>query len=165
MWLLRQPPTLVPDLEGVRGEIHCGCCPFDHCPNIRPAFETLRSMGFQHLRALLLPNNFAKDGVGQGYAIERGSEREIETSAKVELEAELSDAIGPACGCCISPHDDNRIMNCGVQSPKCTGEADESTPLNVSFFAFAMTSSRSFGATTSKAEVLSLCELRRGRFC
>lgn len=52
--------------------VYCGCCPFEQCPNIRPAFETLRSMGFQHLRVLVLPNNFAKDWVGQGYAAEKG---------------------------------------------------------------------------------------------
>jgi hypothetical protein len=52
--------------------VYCGCCPSDRCPNIRPAFETLHSMGFQHLRVLLLPNNFAKDWVGQGYAYDKG---------------------------------------------------------------------------------------------
>jgi thiosulfate/3-mercaptopyruvate sulfurtransferase len=52
--------------------VYCGCCPIDHCPNIRPAFETLHSMGFQHLRVLVLPNNFAKDWVGQGYAYDKG---------------------------------------------------------------------------------------------
>lgn len=40
--------------------------------NIRPAFEELHSMGFQHLRVLVLPNNFAKDWVDQGYAVEKG---------------------------------------------------------------------------------------------
>ena len=29
-------------------------------------------MGFQHLRVLVLPNNLAKDWVGQGYPIEKG---------------------------------------------------------------------------------------------
>ena len=52
--------------------VYCGCCPLEKCPNIRPAFETLRSMGFQHLRVLVLPNNFAKDWVSQGYAAEKG---------------------------------------------------------------------------------------------
>lgn len=52
--------------------VYCGCCPFEKCPNIRPAFEALRSMGFQHLRVLVLPNNFAKDWVGQGYAYDKG---------------------------------------------------------------------------------------------
>lgn len=52
--------------------VYCGCCPFAHCPNIRPAFEMLRSMGFRHLRVLLLPNSFAKDWAGQGYPVEKG---------------------------------------------------------------------------------------------
>lgn len=52
--------------------VYCGCCPFERCPNIRPAFETLRSMGFQHLRVLALPNDLAKDWVAQGYPIEKG---------------------------------------------------------------------------------------------
>ena len=52
--------------------LYCGCCPFDHCPNIRPAFETLRSMGFKNLRVLVLPNSFAKDWVAQGYAYDKG---------------------------------------------------------------------------------------------
>src|SRR5579859_2195095 len=30
--------------------IYCGCCPFDHCPNIRPAYTTLKEMGFSHVR-------------------------------------------------------------------------------------------------------------------
>jgi hypothetical protein len=58
------------------------------------------------------------------------------------MEVELSDAVGPACGS-ISPYNDNRIMNCA--EPETRGrEADETTLLNVSFFVFAMTSSRSF---------------------
>jgi thiosulfate/3-mercaptopyruvate sulfurtransferase len=52
--------------------VYCGCCPFNVCPNIRPAFEALRSMGFQHLRVLVLPNSFAKDWVAQKYPIEKG---------------------------------------------------------------------------------------------
>src|SRR5512142_885418 len=26
--------------------IYCGCCPWDHCPNVRPALDALRGMGF-----------------------------------------------------------------------------------------------------------------------
>lgn len=52
--------------------VYCGCCPFSRCPNIRPAFEALRAMGFQHLRVLLLPDNFAKDWVVPGYAYDKG---------------------------------------------------------------------------------------------
>jgi thiosulfate/3-mercaptopyruvate sulfurtransferase len=52
--------------------VYCGCCPFEYCPNVRPAFEALQSMGFQHLRVLVLPSSFAKDWVEQGYAFEKG---------------------------------------------------------------------------------------------
>src|SRR5437763_210453 len=26
--------------------IYCGCCPFEHCPNVRPAIDVLKGMGF-----------------------------------------------------------------------------------------------------------------------
>lgn len=52
--------------------IYCGCCPFAHCPNVRPAFTALRDMGFTHLRVLLLPHDFATDWVQPGYPIAKG---------------------------------------------------------------------------------------------
>jgi thiosulfate/3-mercaptopyruvate sulfurtransferase len=51
--------------------IYCGCCPLDHCPNLRPAFVALRDMGFTHLRALLIPTNFYTDWVKPGYAYKK----------------------------------------------------------------------------------------------
>jgi len=51
--------------------IYCGCCPLDHCPNLRPAFVALRDMGFTHLRALLIPTNFYTDWVKPGYPYEK----------------------------------------------------------------------------------------------
>ena len=53
--------------------IYCGCCPFDHCPNIRPAFVALREMGFTNLRVLVMPANFATDWVDKGYPIEKSA--------------------------------------------------------------------------------------------
>ena len=52
--------------------VYCGCCPFTQCPNIRPAFEALRSMGFTHLRVLLIPEDFATNWLGNGYPVEKG---------------------------------------------------------------------------------------------
>jgi len=52
--------------------IYCGCCPFEKCPNIRPAYRALRQMGFTRLRVLVLPTSFAKDWVEKGYPIEKG---------------------------------------------------------------------------------------------
>ena len=50
--------------------IYCGCCPWNDCPNIRPAFKTLKELGFTNVKALYLPNSFAKDWKAKGYAIE-----------------------------------------------------------------------------------------------
>jgi len=52
--------------------IYCGCCPFQRCPNIRPAFALLRDMGFTRVRVLELPTNFAADWVDKGYPTEKG---------------------------------------------------------------------------------------------
>ncbi len=52
--------------------LYCGCCPLERCPNLRPAFTTMREMGFKRLRVLLLPQNFATDWVAKGYPIEKG---------------------------------------------------------------------------------------------
>lgn len=53
--------------------IYCGCCPFDKCPNIRPAYATLRSMGFTKLRVLVLPKSFAADWADKGYPMQKGT--------------------------------------------------------------------------------------------
>jgi hypothetical protein len=52
--------------------IYCGCCPFDHCPNIRPAFVLFRDLGFTHLRVLVLRTSFAADWAGKNYPMEKG---------------------------------------------------------------------------------------------
>jgi len=52
--------------------IYCGCCPMDRCPNVRPAFTTLRDLGFTKVRVLLLPTDFAVDWAGKGYPYDRG---------------------------------------------------------------------------------------------
>jgi len=52
--------------------LYCGCCPWDHCPNIRPAFAALRQMGFTHVRALEIPTNLKTDWVEHGYPTAHG---------------------------------------------------------------------------------------------
>jgi hypothetical protein len=49
--------------------LYCGCCPIDKCPNIRPAFETLKAMGFTHLHVVMLETGFGKDWVANGYPV------------------------------------------------------------------------------------------------
>jgi thiosulfate/3-mercaptopyruvate sulfurtransferase len=50
--------------------LYCGCCPWDKCPNIKPAIESLKQMGFTRVKALYIPDNFKKDWVDKGYPID-----------------------------------------------------------------------------------------------
>jgi thiosulfate/3-mercaptopyruvate sulfurtransferase len=52
--------------------IYCGCCPFEKCPNIRPAFTALSGMGFKKVRVLILPASFVKDWAEKDYPIQKG---------------------------------------------------------------------------------------------
>ncbi len=52
--------------------LYCGCCPWDMCPNIKPALETLKQMGFTRVKALMIPTNFASDWSDRGYPVETG---------------------------------------------------------------------------------------------
>lgn len=56
--------------------VYCGCCPWNRCPNIRPAFRTLQDLGFTHLKVLSIPTNFHKDWVDQGFPIAKGPEKQ-----------------------------------------------------------------------------------------
>lgn len=49
--------------------IYCGCCPFNHCPNVRPAFNLLLSMHFTHPRLLDIPHNIRVDWIEHGYPL------------------------------------------------------------------------------------------------
>ena len=52
--------------------IYCGCCPWDHCPNIGPAYRKLRELGFTKVKALYIAHNFGDDWVAKGYPVEKG---------------------------------------------------------------------------------------------
>ncbi len=47
--------------------VYCGCCPFEHCPNVRPAIDVLKEMKFTNYYLLNLPNNIKKDWIDKGY--------------------------------------------------------------------------------------------------
>lgn len=47
--------------------IYCGCCPFVHCPNIRPAFALLNEMHFTRHRLLNLASNLKVDWIDKGF--------------------------------------------------------------------------------------------------
>ena len=68
---LRQVVKLLPRTKQIA--IYCGCCPFDHCPNIRPAYTYLRNMGFQNITVVHIPTNLHTDWVAKGYPTTKGS--------------------------------------------------------------------------------------------
>jgi len=62
--------------------IYCGCCPMaTKCPNIRPAYRTLKEMGFTHIRVLHLPTNMHDDWYSKDYPSEAGTAAEAPASS------------------------------------------------------------------------------------
>src|SRR5260370_17220385 len=53
--------------------IYCGCCPMVKCPNIRPAYRTLKELGYSHVRVLNIPTNMHTDWFSKDYPSEAGS--------------------------------------------------------------------------------------------
>jgi thiosulfate/3-mercaptopyruvate sulfurtransferase len=47
--------------------LYCGCCPWNRCPNIAPALQLLREMGFTNAKVLHIDQNFGVDWVRKGY--------------------------------------------------------------------------------------------------
>ena len=52
--------------------IYCGCCPWSHCPNVKPADDALQAMGFTNIKILYIANNFGADWVDKGYPVAKG---------------------------------------------------------------------------------------------
>ena len=52
--------------------IYCGCCPWEHCPNVAAAWRVLKELGFSNLKVLYIPTNFGTDWVAKGYPIVKG---------------------------------------------------------------------------------------------
>jgi rhodanese-related sulfurtransferase len=51
--------------------LYCGCCPWDKCPNIRPAFAALHELGFTRVKVMIVPENLKADWTDKGYPVER----------------------------------------------------------------------------------------------
>ena len=65
-------------LAAVEGEpkdrdivIYCGCCPWQNCPNMKPAFAAMREAGFTNVRALMIDRDLDRDWVDRGSPIEK----------------------------------------------------------------------------------------------
>jgi len=50
--------------------LYCGCCPWNRCPNVGPAYKLLLDMGFTHVKVLYLADNFGTDWVNKGFPVE-----------------------------------------------------------------------------------------------
>ena len=52
--------------------IYCGCCPWQACPNVRPAVELLHQLGYTKVKGLVIPSNLDTDWASKGYPLEKG---------------------------------------------------------------------------------------------
>ena len=53
--------------KGTQIVIYCGCCPFEHCPNVRPAIQLLKDLKFTNYKLLDLPHNIKIDWIDKGF--------------------------------------------------------------------------------------------------
>lgn len=65
--LLRERVAKLPKDSAI--VIYCGCCPWDHCPNIGAAFSELRRLGFRNVKALYIAHDFGTDWIDKGYPV------------------------------------------------------------------------------------------------
>lgn len=49
--------------------LYCGCCPFEKCPNIRPAFKAVIAAGYKNAKLLNIPKNIKIDWIDKGYPV------------------------------------------------------------------------------------------------
>jgi hypothetical protein len=49
--------------------VYCGCCPFEKCPNVRPAIALLKEMNFTNYHLLNVPHNIKTDWISKGYPV------------------------------------------------------------------------------------------------
>ena len=52
--------------------LYCGCCPWNRCPNVGPAYKRLHDLGFTKVRVLYLANNFGDDWLSKGFPAVKG---------------------------------------------------------------------------------------------
>jgi thiosulfate/3-mercaptopyruvate sulfurtransferase len=55
--------------------LYCGCCPWDHCPNVKPAMDLIRAMGFTHAKAMYSATSFKTDWIDRGFPVVEGQAR------------------------------------------------------------------------------------------
>ena len=53
--------------------LYCGCCPWDKCPNIHPAFAKLHEMGYTKVKVMMITENLKADWIDKGFPTEKGA--------------------------------------------------------------------------------------------
>jgi hypothetical protein len=51
--------------------LYCGCCPWDKCPNIRPAFALLHQIGYTNVKVMTIPASLKTDWIDKGYPTDK----------------------------------------------------------------------------------------------
>jgi thiosulfate/3-mercaptopyruvate sulfurtransferase len=52
--------------------LYCGCCPWDHCPNVKPAYDAVRKMGFRNVKVMHVDQNFGTNWIEKGFPSVKG---------------------------------------------------------------------------------------------
>lgn len=67
---LRQRVAALPRTASI--VIYCGCCPWERCPNVKPAYQALHELGFTNAKVLLIPHDLGADWVAKGFPVAKG---------------------------------------------------------------------------------------------
>jgi thiosulfate/3-mercaptopyruvate sulfurtransferase len=51
--------------------LYCGCCPWNRCPNVGPAWKRLAGLGYTNVKVLYIAKNFGDDWVSKGYPTQK----------------------------------------------------------------------------------------------
>jgi hypothetical protein len=54
--------------------LYCGCCPWQDCPNVQPAFQAVRRTGRTGVRVLYVTGNLQRDWIDRGLPAEKGGD-------------------------------------------------------------------------------------------
>jgi hypothetical protein len=54
--------------------LYCGCCPWNDCPNVRPAYEVAKASGHPNVKLLYVTGNLERDWIQKGLPAAKGSD-------------------------------------------------------------------------------------------
>jgi thiosulfate/3-mercaptopyruvate sulfurtransferase len=52
--------------------LYCGCCPWQDCPNVHPAFHRARELGYRNVQVLFIRKNLQEDWIAKGLPMREG---------------------------------------------------------------------------------------------